>query len=306
MAKSKAKKKTAKKQSFSINDDRIPKVLGVISIMLAIYLAVAFVSYLYTWKVDQDKVLAFSWEVLFQKDLTVENWLGRLGALVSNAFFYWGFGLPSAVVVVLLLKLGVDLTRRKSLAGFINLAKNSLVFMAFASLCLEFIFRNSDFTWGGAFGQSTYIWLSNFIGQIGLFLLLLFALGAYLMWKFNPNLDNVELSSPFGNIELPNFGSYFDNFKLDSDLNTKDKPIDRPSTAKVTENDGKSMHIPLRPSGGSSNQAMPKTGFKERSEGASDSNLEFELPDSPTKRKKPMTSAKGVSRDYRARANDSR
>ena len=103
MAKAKAKKSSPKKSTgINLKDERIPKVLGIVSIMLAIYLTVAFVSYLYTWKVDQDKVLTFSWEVLFQKDLTVENWLGRLGALVSNAFFYWGFGLPSAAIIVLL------------------------------------------------------------------------------------------------------------------------------------------------------------------------------------------------------------
>ena len=298
MAKSKAKKKTAKK-SLTISDDRIPKVVGVISILLAIYLAVAFLSYIYTWRVDQDKVLTFSWEVLFQKDLTVDNWLGRLGALVSNAFFYWGFGLPSAVVIVLLLKLGTDLIRRKSLASFWILTRNSLLAMAFASLCLEFIFRNSDFTWGGAFGQSTYLWLSNFIGQIGLFLLLLFSVGAYLIWRFNPNLDDVQLSSPLGDVKLPRF-SFFDNFQLDSDLDNdtntgtsrKNKPIDRPSTAKVTENDDTSAYVALRPSGAGSNQAMPKTGFQEASGGSSDSAMEFDLPDAPTKRKRPITSGK--------------
>lgn len=290
MAKSKAKTKSAPKKASFLSDDRFPKVMGIISILLAIYLAVAFASYVYTWRADQDKVLAFSWEVLFQKDLTVDNWLGRLGALVSNAFFYWGFGLPSSAVIVLLGKLGIDLLRRKPLKPFMIMARNTLVVMAFASLCLEFIFRNSDFTWGGAFGQSTYLWLSNFMGQIGLFLLLLFSLGAYLIWRFNPNLDNVELSTTLGNLKLPSM-SFFDNFKLDSDLE-QDKPNFRPDAAKVTENDDTSQYVPLRPSGGAgTNQAMPKTGFQDKSAGDSGS-LEFDLPDGPASRPKEPTSAK--------------
>jgi S-DNA-T family DNA segregation ATPase FtsK/SpoIIIE len=297
MAKPKAKKSTAKKTSgINLKDDRIPKVIGVISILLAIYLLVAFVSYLYTWKVDQDKVLTFSWEVLFQKDLTVENWLGRLGALVSNAFFYWGFGLPSAAIIVLLSKLGIDLLRKKPLIEFWDLARNVLVFMAFASICLEFIFRNSDFTWGGAFGQSTYIWLSNFIGQIGLFLLLVFTMFTYLIWKFNPNLENIEFSTPLGNLKMPSM-DFLTNFNLDSDLdgvvdnNNKNTSKNKAATAKVPENDDTS-YVALRPSG-QAQEAIPKTSDLSEKEGGSISDMEFELPETlGKKRPKVATSAK--------------
>jgi S-DNA-T family DNA segregation ATPase FtsK/SpoIIIE len=303
MAKPKAKKSTAKKsKGINLKDDRIPKVIGVISIMLAIYLTVAFVSYLYTWKVDQDKVLTFSWEVLFQKDLTVDNWLGRLGALVSNMFFYWGFGLPSAAIIVLLSKLGIDLLRKKPLKQFWALAKNVLVFMAFASICLEFIFRNSDFTWGGAFGQSTYIWLSSFIGQIGLFVLLVFSMFTYLIWKFNPNLENLEFSTPLGDLKMPSM-EFLTNFKvngnLDSDLdgvednnnNNKNISKNKAATAKVPENDDTS-YVALRPSG-QAQEAIPKTSDLSEKEGSSISDMEFELPETlGKKRPKVATSAK--------------
>jgi len=299
MAKTKAKKSTAKKPvGINLKDERFPKVFGVISIMLAIYLTVAFVSYLYTWKVDQDKVLTFSWEVLFQKDLTVENWLGRLGALVSNAFFYWGFGLPSAAVIVLLSKLGIDLLRKKPLSEFWDLAKNVLVFMAFTSICLEFIFRNSDFTWGGAFGQSTYIWLSNFIGRIGLFVLLVFTMFTYLIWRFNPNLENIEFSTPLGNLKMPTM-DFLTNFNLDSDLDgvedddnsTKNKSKNKAATAKVPENDDTS-YVALRPSG-QAQEAIPKTSDLSENEGSSTSDMEFELPETlGKKRRKIPTSAK--------------
>ncbi|MEM9548027.1 MAG: DNA translocase FtsK [Bacteroidota bacterium] len=292
MAKSKAKKSTAKKsRGTSLNDDRIPKILGVVAILLAIYLTVSFVSYLYTWKTDQDKVLAFSWEVLFQKDLVVDNWLGRLGALVSNAFFYWGFGLPSSAVIVLLSKLGIDLIRKKPLIEFWNLAKHVLLFMAFASLCLEFILRNSDFTWGGAFGQSTYVWLSNFIGQIGLFFLLLFTMLIFFVWKFNPNLDNIEFSTPLGNLKMPTM-DFLTNFNLDSDLDVEtSKNKHKAATDKVPENDDTS-YVALRPSG-QAQEAIPKTSDLSENKGSSSSDLEFELPESlGKKRPKVATSAK--------------
>lgn len=208
MAKSKKTKSQKSRKKATLRDERIPKIVGIIAVLIAIYLAIAFVSYLYTWKTDQDKVLHFTWDVMLQKNLVVENWLGRLGAMVSNAFFYWGFGISSMAIVILLAKLGLDLIRRQSLRTFIILARNTLLLMAFMSIVLEFIFNKSDFAWGGAFGESSYIWLSNFMGQIGLFFLLAFLLFGYLIWQFNPNLNQMNFS--LGNLELkmPDFAFF--------------------------------------------------------------------------------------------------
>jgi DNA segregation ATPase FtsK/SpoIIIE, S-DNA-T family len=220
---------------FNWNDERLPKLVGVVSILAGIFLAISFVSYLYTWKFDQDKVLKFSWGMLFNSDLSVENWLGKLGAILSNAFFYWGFGLPSMIFVVLLVRLGFDLLRNRPLLPFMILARNSFVIMAFFSLLLEFIFRRSEFTWGGAFGESTCGWLTGFVGQIGLFFLLLFALGGYILWRFNPSFDHVEVSNPFSNLSMPSFSTDF--FKTSDE--DKSAPADadtKPKKKNVVEN----------------------------------------------------------------------
>ncbi|MFZ1703626.1 MAG: DNA translocase FtsK [Saprospiraceae bacterium] len=220
----KPKAKASSKPRFNWKDERIPKIVGVISILTAVYLAIAFVSYLYTWKADQDKVLQFSWNMLTQSDLVANNWLGRLGAIVANAFFYWGFGLPSMIFVVLLTRLGFDLVRQKPLAPFWLLARNSLIIMSFFSLLLEFIFRKSEFTWGGAFGESTCIWLSNFMGQIGLFFFLIFTMGTWFFWRFNPNLSMLSVDNPFKNIDMPTwdfFKPYDDDDDVKSNFTTK-------------------------------------------------------------------------------------
>lgn len=222
MALKKQKPKEASTSRFSLKDERIPKIIGVVLILTSIYLAIAFVSYLYTWKVDQDKVLKFSWGMLFQGDLSVHNWLGRLGAIISNMFFYWGFGLPSMIFVIMMIRLGFDLIRKRPLLPFLIFARNSLVIMAFFSLLLEFLFRRSEFTWGGAFGESSVFWLSNFLGQIGLFLLLLFSMGAYIMWRYNPNFDNLTIANPFDNIKMPSM-DFFKGFE-DTDIKQTPKP----------------------------------------------------------------------------------
>ncbi len=70
-----------------ITDERIPQLVGILCLFLAIYLFIAFTSYIFTWEVDQDRVLQFSWGLLLENDFQMANWLGRLGAIVSNMFF---------------------------------------------------------------------------------------------------------------------------------------------------------------------------------------------------------------------------
>ena len=82
-----------------VNDERVPKIVGLILMFLAFYLLISFTSYLFTWEEDQDRVLQFSWGLLLE-DFKMSNWLGRLGAIVSNMFFYWGFGASSFLIVV--------------------------------------------------------------------------------------------------------------------------------------------------------------------------------------------------------------
>lgn len=269
MAAKKAKSNSpAPAKKFNWNDERIPKIAGVISILTAIYLSIAFISYFYTWKSDQDKVLQFSWNMVFQSDLSVDNWLGRLGAIISNAFFYWGFGLPSMVIVVLLLRFGFDLIRRRPMLPFLIFARNSFVLMAFFSLLLEFVFRSSEFTWGGAFGESTCFWLTNFLGKIGLFFLLLFSMGGYVIWKFNPTLENLNFSMPSGNFRLPDF----DFFKgAEHELTANSRGIRKKD---IFGDDPDFMSDSLE-------GAIPETKKAGHQADQHSLSLEFDLPDAP-------------------------
>lgn len=201
MASKNKKQKPASKPKTdrSVKIDRARKFVGLALVLSAVYLAIAFTSYIYTWKYDQDVVLKFTWASFFQSDLIVENWLGRFGAYISNAFFYWGFGLPSILFVLVLLRLGVDMLKRKSLVNWLLLTRNIVVLTAFLSLLLSFAFRNSAFTWGGAFGESTCFWLTNFMGSIGLFFLLFFTIGGFFVWKYNFSFDQI----PALNLSVP-------------------------------------------------------------------------------------------------------
>ena len=159
---------------MGVKDERVPKLMGIFCVFLSLYLLVAFVSYLFTWQQDQDRVLRFSWKLFTQGDLEMANWLGRLGAIVSNMFFYWGFGVPSFLFIGLLALYGRTLIKHTSKRRFYQVFKYTILLILVFSVLLEFIFSGSTFPWGGTFGESINSWLHKFVGTAGMVLLFLF------------------------------------------------------------------------------------------------------------------------------------
>ncbi|MEM9919098.1 MAG: DNA translocase FtsK [Bacteroidota bacterium] len=182
-------------------DERVPKLMGILCMFLSIYLFIAFTSYLFTWKEDQDSVLRFSWGLLVQGDLEMANSLGRLGAIISNMFFFWGFGIPSYIFVFLLFVIGLRLVKNIPLRTNLSLVWSSFWMLLFLSVLLEFMFRTSEFPWGGAFGDRISTWLTNFVGVFGMIVLLIFVVAAVLIWTFNPNFNEMSLRSIQYNIK---------------------------------------------------------------------------------------------------------
>ncbi len=180
---------------LGLKDERIPKLFGILMVFLSIYLLIAFISYLFTWQIDQDNVLQHSWEYLFKGEESATNWLGRLGAIVSNIFIFWGFGLSSFIFVGIFAVLGVALIKRAPLARFVTPIWRSFLFLLFSAVFLEFLFLKSDFPWGGAFGESVCTWLHNFVGTAGMIALFLFLIIGFVTWVFNPNYNELSRDS---------------------------------------------------------------------------------------------------------------
>ena len=192
------KKKGQLSLKLGLNDERVPKLLGILAFFFAFYLFIAFTSYLFTWREDQDRVLRFSWGLLLESDLEMSNWLGRLGAIVSNMFFYWGFGLPSYIFVYLLTRIGVAGIRREQLGAFIRPVRKSVLGLIILSVLLAYIFRSTTFPWGGAFGERVSSWMHNFVGTAGMIVLFLFIIVSMVVWYMNPNFNEMTPQKAVG------------------------------------------------------------------------------------------------------------
>ncbi|MCB0637595.1 MAG: DNA translocase FtsK, partial [Lewinella sp.] len=190
----KKKKKGQLALRLGLNDERIPKLVGLLCLFLAAYLFIAFTSYLFTWQIDQDRVLRFSWKLLLDSNMEMANWLGRLGAIVSNFFFYWLLGLPSFLVIYLLVRIGLNRIRREVFAKLMPTITYSIVAMILAAIFLEFIAGvDASFPFGGAVGESISNWLQRFVGTIGLWLLIIAMVIGMIVWRTNPNFNELTV-----------------------------------------------------------------------------------------------------------------
>jgi DNA segregation ATPase FtsK/SpoIIIE, S-DNA-T family len=167
-------------------DERTWKIIGTVSLLISIFLFIAFVSYFFTWKEDQDKVLNNGSAFLTDNDIKVSNLLGRLGAWISHFFIYRGFGVASLLFCTFFFVVGINLLFEKKVFSIWRNLKYVTFGLLIASVSFSFLFPNTAFPVGGRVGDMVNAWLNNFLGIVGTGSLLLVVGISYLIWQFNP------------------------------------------------------------------------------------------------------------------------
>ncbi|MBI2729716.1 MAG: DNA translocase FtsK [Sphingobacteriales bacterium] len=169
-----------------VKDERTHKILGTLFFLISFFLLISFISYCFTWKVDQDKVLRGASGFLFGPEVPVANLLGRLGAWVSHLFFYKGFGAASFLFCTLFFVMGANLLFGKKIFSIWRNFRYVLAGLLFFSTLFAFIFKKNPFAWGGAVGETINNWLSGFMGTVGAGVVLVITGFIYFIWRFNP------------------------------------------------------------------------------------------------------------------------
>jgi len=176
----------AKFRAF-LADERTHKVFGLFLVLTSAYLLVAFTSFLFTWRTDQD-LMTRPWSEIFRTDVRVENWLGKLGAIISHRFIHQWFGVAAFAFVLWSFLGGV----RILLGTWLLPARRTLGWSAMALFwmptLLGFLLAHSEWMFlGGGLGFAIDANLSTWLGRFGAGALILFALGAFVTFTFNPS-----------------------------------------------------------------------------------------------------------------------
>lgn len=161
-------------------------VLGCLLVILSIALLVAFISFFIHGQEDQSVVSAVS-----DRNKPAENWLGKVGAFLADFFIYKGFGAASFLFVKLFFITGaflvLDLPLRK--------LKTTWFWDLFVVIILSILFgffANSIPELGGTIGYEMNLFFQDYIGKIGTFLVLVFGLIIYLLFKIKISPDSIK------------------------------------------------------------------------------------------------------------------
>lgn len=169
-------------------DERTWKIVGAFFLLISLFLFISFISYLFTWKGDQD-IAQQGLSGLWGSNEPAENLLGRLGALISYFFIYKAFGLASFLICTFFFVVGVNLLFRQRVFSIWRNLKYVTGGLLVLSVSLSFLFGNSDFAFGGAVGDMISDKLTGALGTIGTAAVLLLLAGGYFIWQFNPSFN---------------------------------------------------------------------------------------------------------------------
>jgi S-DNA-T family DNA segregation ATPase FtsK/SpoIIIE len=162
-------------------------VFGCLLVLLSIGLLVAFISFFMHGQEDQSVVRALS-----DRNKSAENWLGKVGAFLSDFFIYKGFGAASFLFVKLFFITGAFMVLDLPL----NKLKSTWFWDLFAIITLSILFgffANSIPELGGTIGFEMNQFFQDYIGKIGTFLILLFGLIIYLLFKIKISPESIKM-----------------------------------------------------------------------------------------------------------------
>ena len=187
MAKSKTKKSPKKKlkiPSLKLSSQQ-KLVFGSFLVILGLLLFIAFISFLFTGEADQSTISNFS-----SRAVKSENWLNKSGAWVSDFFIQRGFGVSSFIFSGLIFLSGVYVLINMNK---VKLRKHwfwGIIIIIWISILLGF-FANKNDILGGTIGFEINSFLQDYIGKIGVSLLLVFGLITYLAIRFKVTFDSI-------------------------------------------------------------------------------------------------------------------
>ena len=196
-------------------------IVGVLLLLFSFALLLSFISYFITGYLDQSELTQFS-----NRDSKSENWLGKIGAFLSDFFLYKSFGITSFIFVRILFLFGAYLILDLALVKLKKSVFWDLFLIIIGSVFLGF-FWNFTPQLGGTIGYEMNLFIQDYIGKTGTFLVLLFSIVLFLVFKIKISTENIK--------------SFFEKTTTEKPIETiieENKPIPAPIiTTQIEEDD---------------------------------------------------------------------
>jgi S-DNA-T family DNA segregation ATPase FtsK/SpoIIIE len=170
-------------------DRRFHLTGGFFLIFISLFLAVSFVSYLFTGKADQSIVDSVFDATVRESGAEVENWMRLTGAVISHLFIFRWFGIASFLFIPVFFFAGYKIVFRRELFPIATLTSFSVFSILWISLLLGYVILVSHeesflgFLSGGI-GYEFALMMDSLIGW-GTLLFIAFSLIVFIIFFFD-------------------------------------------------------------------------------------------------------------------------
>lgn len=153
-------------------------LFSILLIIIGISLTLSFISYFISGIEDQSNLVDVG-----NRELEVNNWLGKLGAYLGHVFIYQGFGVASFFFAKLLVHTGVY-----AFFGIAAKRIKKVIFWDLTSMVLLGAFFG--FFWqsnpllGGTVGYEINLYLTDYLGTAGAILLISFITLTFFLFRY--------------------------------------------------------------------------------------------------------------------------
>jgi len=171
------KKSTKKKKEAGVKKERdntlIKKALGALLMLFSIFVFIASLSYLFSWRADHSILNTGMSDFVFKfQDNLPQNIMGKLGALLAHIFMYDGFGIGSFLLYPIFFIIGYNLYFNNVFRIKPKTVSKLLVSAIWVSLVCALLLSNSLPIFSGLLGYGVFLFSKSLIGTIGMLLVL--------------------------------------------------------------------------------------------------------------------------------------
>ena len=183
-----------------LSDPRVQKIFGIFTVLFSVFTLLACVSYLFNGEHDLRLILGQNTDQLSQNE-PYSNWMGKIGAHVAWFFMNKYFGLGALFLPLIIFVIGCRIWLKRDLMPFWKTIRLSALAMFFFPLAIGFMFHhrvdglertieiscNQNLV--GGYGHMATLWTTFTLGWWGTLMLLLFTVGAFLIFNFNHQVE---------------------------------------------------------------------------------------------------------------------
>ena len=247
------KKSTKKKKEAGVKKERdntlIKKALGALLMLFSVFVFIASVSYLFSWRADHSILNTGMSDFVFKfQDNLPQNIMGKLGALLAHIFVYDGFGIGSFLLYPIFFIIGYNLYFNNFFRIKPKTVSKLLVSAIWVSLVCALLLSNSLPIFSGLLGYGVFLFSKSLIGTIGMVLVLGLVTVFFLYVAFSIDVLESLRNKKFLKLNTDRTtGSSLDDVKIfdeDESLFAKDNiGMDEPAEMSETEESSRDLNF---------------------------------------------------------------